>query len=1799
LYNEIIHFFVPLQPKVIINPKNNNKRTITIMRRSLLNKPNLSKSLRQALVLFTLLLLPSVAWGQVTVTKTITFNKGEGTTTTITEDYYEGAIPVSVNETVGSSDSYDYDSNVTILNSGALTKYLYSSSNVQFTIDEYMRSDTQWFIIRIPGNYPKKPTSVKLFISYTTATEADDDDDTYSAIIEVGDDSAEKYTDTSTGKDYLVNGLSFYGDPESGQPGTIRSEDGDLDIYIYLDGDDEISPTFTIKKIEMAYETEFYDLSVAGIPVTDVNMADVLGDGKVSFTSNNTLTLNNANFSVNGNNAIESGLNNLMVNLVGNNAIYYYGTSYCFKGTMSGATVTFTTDDTPPGSLVGQGNDTNMFDGIEPDYQNGLKYTINGDSYDIMISDYGIKIGSNNITSANVDSDGKITGIDGIKSGTVKFTPADGTTTPATLTLNNAEITNIESSLEGDLKIEISGENQLNTISSTNANAGKLHITTTDNPSNPTFLSLIAPNDETSVINGFTDFTTTLTAYSVNNGSPESPITVTYDTNVLKTGNAIANAVAFLLSYDLTVAGVAVTSLNAGNILDGVNDGKVSFSPATLQDQTTIPATLMLTGATIDGGILWNSGADLSIELSGKNSIIASGDVFKANVDMPCSLHIKKINDATSATLKYSGTIDKFTLSPTGDFKTQFEINDNSITYNYLTTEDVYNLEVAGIQVHNIEGELGYKGNILQNSGTPTVTFDGTNTLTLNNAELTNTIHWGANADLTVNILGSNSITITESTPCISSEYGKAISFTRGDTNNPCSLTLSSEVGTNVFNGFSNASSPTVTGTGLYWLPTEDLSSATITSSLLGGGSGTDEYPFLINNLNDLKNFAKYVNEGILTSEFVRLTDNIDCSEWDNFEPIGQPFIGTFTGGEENNRHTISNLKITISDGNSTGYSAGLFGKIDGGTVKNITLDGCIINGGTHVGGIVGDISSNATIDNCVVSNLTITSSNTAYNPKVGGIAGDNTGATISNCQVVLSPSSITASTNNDDSGAASYAGGIVGYTTGGTFTNNSVTSNAGTSQQTTPSIKATHSAGGYPYAGTIIGYYNDGNTATFTNNTYASNVYVQAGNDSDSSNDPRGIGQENGSGYDIPNQVMMAGTKKVTISATGLNDYGTRSLSEDLGSSYCLAERSGTPEQLTALYVLPEATISLVVSSENGYKPTFTLSNSDVVVTTEEKFANDSWTINFDFEMPEDDVTATIAFARDLASQLYTLSTDQESYTYTGEGIEPSISLTISTDPDNPVALTKGTDYEIKDYFEVKEGVATPMYEDDGTTPKAPVNVGSYKISITGKGDYSGTRELEFSITKRAVNWSEDKWTSPEAKTDLKYTGADMELVTAATVPEGVTIKYYTKYSSEQFSDYDYSESQDEEWSEEVPTGKEIGYYAVFYKVEGGDNYQDWGPCEVGIAVNIDKDEVTITAENQEVTYNATAQEYDISKVVVDNENAKVVVTYYATAEDLEGGTALTGAPTDAGIYYVRVTLNEESQQHYVAEPANATFTINQLSLEGAEITLNYTELTYNGNEQTVSVTEVKVNGIVVDSDNYLVDGNKGTEAREYTVTVTAKPDNDNFKNNFVGSAEKVWKIKRTASAEELGFESETQTFSTYYNPNESFNLPEGYVAYIITGVNGTEVLTTRISYIPKGVAVLVEKGTSSDEATEDITNTDLLPLKGTVEPLDVISITGGTVYVLYNGEFVKSTSGMIPAKRCYLLIESTVAAGTRAFGINHHMGANGIDSAFVYDNDEKAGDKWYDLQGRRIKKPTKAGLYIVNGKKVVVNIK
>ena len=89
--------------------------------------------------------------------------------------------------------------------------------------------------------------------------------------------------------------------------------------------------------------------------------------------------------------------------------------------------------------------------------------------------------------------------------------------------------------------------------------------------------------------------------------------------------------------------------------------------------------------------------------------------------------------------------------------------------------------------------------------------------------------------------------------------------------------------------------------------------------------------------------------------------------------------------------------------------------------------------------------------------------------------------------------------------------------------------------------------------------------------------------------------------------------------------------------------------------------------------------------------------------------------------------------------------------------------------------------------------------------------------------------------------------------------------------------------------------------------------------------------------------------------------------------------------------------------------------------------------------------------------------------------------------------------------------------------------------------------------------------------------------------------MYLLYNGQFVRATNNSVSAKHIYLQLAANTGNGARALGIRHGDESTGIGAVF---NDERImnNDKWYDLQGQRIEKPTKKGLYIHQGKKVVI---
>ncbi len=194
---------------------------------------------------------------------------------------------------------------------------------------------------------------------------------------------------------------------------------------------------------------------------------------------------------------------------------------------------------------------------------------------------------------------------------------------------------------------------------------------------------------------------------------------------------------------------------------------------------------------------------------------------------------------------------------------------------------------------------------------------------------------------------------------------------------------------------------------------------------------------YLITCHDDLRGLAGYVNAGNDCSgkTFLQVTDlsfphsdvwNNSSSTENNYIAIGtdnHPFQGTFDG----NNFTVSGIRIYKSGTNDSDCYQGIFGKVNNGTVKRVTLADARITGYNEVGGIAGKAYS-CSIEDCTVdANVCIhaVQSSTYYH---GGIAGYRQAGLVQHC---ISRATLTVS---NASGCKDY-GGILGGNASGTIT--------------------------------------------------------------------------------------------------------------------------------------------------------------------------------------------------------------------------------------------------------------------------------------------------------------------------------------------------------------------------------------------------------------------------------------------------------------------------------------------------------------------------------------------------------------------------------------------------------------------------------------------------------------------------------------------------------------------------------------------------------------------------------------------
>lgn len=211
-------------------------------------------------------------------------------------------------------------------------------------------------------------------------------------------------------------------------------------------------------------------------------------------------------------------------------------------------------------------------------------------------------------------------------------------------------------------------------------------------------------------------------------------------------------------------------------------------------------------------------------------------------------------------------------------------------------------------------------------------------------------------------------------------------------------------------------------------------------------GDGTRQAPYQIDSLSRLMGLSEAVAAGMgFEGEYFELTQDIDLGSLlansGSWNPIGwyqnqaelggevrHPFRGHFDGGG----NTISGLRIVNPSLGLT--NIGLFGVIDGGSVKNLNIEAEDIVGEDKTGILAGAILGDANIAYVTVSGFVNSNGN------AGGIAGEVTGSsnrvTIENCRA----ESIVLNSEGRDS----YVGGIAGNVQNAWLIDNTATTQNG-----------------------------------------------------------------------------------------------------------------------------------------------------------------------------------------------------------------------------------------------------------------------------------------------------------------------------------------------------------------------------------------------------------------------------------------------------------------------------------------------------------------------------------------------------------------------------------------------------------------------------------------------------------------------------------------------------------------------------------------------------------------------------------
>lgn len=939
--------------------------------------------------------------------------------------------------------------------------------------------------------------------------------------------------------------------------------------------------------------------------------------------------------------------------------------------------------------------------------------------------------------------------------------------------------------------------------------------------------------------------------------------------------------------------------------------------------------------------------------------------------------------------------------------------------------------------------------------------------------------------------------------------------------------------------------------------------------------------PYLITTAEDLEALASIVNTGSRLGGYYKQSADITLTN--EHTAIGNSSNTSFRGVYDGDNNVIKGLLIN----QPKAIYQGLFGRANQATIKNVIIENCDITAKKYVGGICG-YASETTISNCKVSGA-IKTADGVDGMYHGGIAGSIYDKPISSCVN-------TASVKGNNS-KSQYYGGIVGE---GSWTNINDCFNAGIVEGTL-------------YVGSIVG----SNGASRLNNNYHTTTTTG------------GVGA---------NDV-----------ATGTDQTGATTVAKITAAEGVTLTLPTTPTYVWNNENLYESGVVVTLDftvPEGKYWDHYTVNNG--------KISNASVK---EGEHTLTDFTADVVISATFVSELTDIATagvtiaDIEDLTYNGKEQHPSPVVTLNSnvleaDANYQVTYADGctnvgtytitvqgmgrytgtlqktfniVPYDIngcdikvenKPYTgdvinvtpTVKYGSITLAQGEDKdytfvTNPTTVKEGGDYTLTVTGKGNYAGTKEVPFNVYY-------------PVPTNISCTNIAATTATVTWDKSAIVKKWIVEYSTDKTFESVERIDVNESTATLASLSADQVYYVRVKAVYGTDQESDWSnvcsfePTTKLLVGSGDGTSRFLPFSNW-YHYGLTQQIYTAKEL--GNKAGSIMALDFFRTDDNECNNTIEIylVKTDKTAFtnssdWISVTEAEKVYDGKMQFESNQWTTIELTKPFDYDGVSNLALIVYDKNVSEDSYGDYRAFRTFKGNDNQTLYFRSDRE--DPTIRPTVTGTRSNAKNQLrIRMADKVTMnglgIMSYASDNALDFSNIS-------------DLTAHYASGFAATANNAGVLTmTQVETTPAGEGLML-KGTANETfyvpALFNLTPEALTgnSLKGLTKITEVETTEGDyTNFILSQQKGViawypLAAKYALKAHSAYLqLLTNDVFTneGTRAISMEFE---DGVTTGFIQiaTDDVEDGD-WYGIDGIKFnQKPTQRGVYINNGRKVIV---